>query len=125
MDKREYAVELKHNGGCNCCQAVLCSFAEELGQDPALLKKLGAAFGVGMGCQEATCGSLCAVEMMLGLKQYEGRPVLRTAAALHEAFRGKCGATICKEIKGRDTGVMLCSCDDCVRYAVDVAEEML
>lgn len=126
MEKQEYAVELKHSGGCNCCQAVLCAFADELGMEPALLKKLGAGFGVGMGCQEATCGALCAVEIMLGLRQYEGRPVLRAAAALHEAFREKCGGSaICKDLKGRDTGVMLCSCDDCVRNAVAVAEELL
>ena len=29
MDKKEYAVELKHNG-YNCAQAVLCAFAEEV-----------------------------------------------------------------------------------------------
>ena len=27
-----------------------------------------------------------------------------------------------KELKGRDTGVVLCECDDCVRNAVEIAE---
>jgi hypothetical protein len=119
MDKREYAVELKHNGN-NCCQAVLCSFADELGLSKEQLKQIGAAFGVGMGCMEATCGALCAAEIILGLTKYEGKSVLRDAAAIHKAFVDKCGASICKDLKGMGTGVVLCDCDDCVRHAVEI-----
>ena len=124
MEKRELAVYKKHHG-LNCCQAVLCSFTEETGVPEELLKKNGAAFGVGMGCMEATCGALCAAEMLLGLLTYEGKPVGRNARELHQAFAAKCGATICKELKGRDSGVVLCECDDCVRHAVEVLEEAL
>ena len=122
MDRKEYAVELKHKG-CNCAQAVLCSFAEKTGLSPEQLMKLGAGFGVGMGCMEATCGALIAAEMLMGLAKYEGKPVLRTARELHQAFVEKCGASLCKDLKGRDTGVVICECDDCVRNAVLLAEE--
>jgi len=122
MDRREKAVELKHNGH-NCCQAVLCAFADELPLTEDDLNRIGAAYGAGMGCMEATCGALCAAEMILGIKKYEGRPVLRDAAALHKAFTEKCGASICKDLKGRDTGVVLCECDDCVRNAVSILED--
>ncbi|MBR1391135.1 MAG: C_GCAxxG_C_C family protein [Lachnospiraceae bacterium] len=122
MDRREKAVELKHNGH-NCCQAVLCAFAEELPLAEEDLNRIGAAYGVGMGCMEATCGALCAAEIILGIEKYEGRPILRDAAALHKAFTEKCGASICKDLKGRDTGVALCECDDCVRNAVSILEE--
>ena len=71
IDRREKAVELKHNG-YNCCQAVLCAFADELPLAEDNLKRIGAAYGVGMGCMEATCGALCAAEMILGMKKYEG-----------------------------------------------------
>ncbi|MCR4611314.1 MAG: C-GCAxxG-C-C family protein, partial [Lachnospiraceae bacterium] len=74
MDKKEYAVQLKHNRH-NCAQAVLCAFSEELGVSEEMLRKMGAAFGGGMGCMEGTCGALCGAEMALGLKKYEGRPV--------------------------------------------------
>ena len=120
MDKKEYAVELKHNGH-NCCQAVLCAFAEETGLSADKMKRIGAGFGVGMGCMEATRGALCAAEMLLGLKKYEGKPVLRQARAIHEKFGKMCHATICKDLKGKDTGVVLCECDDCVRNAVEIA----
>lgn len=124
MDKKERAVELKHNG-YNCCQAVLCVFADETGMPEELLKKMGAGFGTGMGCMEATCGALCGAEILLGLKHYQGKPIIKDAAALHKAFGQKCGATICKELKGKDTGVILCGCDDCVRNAVELTEEAI
>jgi len=124
VDRKEKAVDLKHNGH-NCCQAVLCAFEDQLSLTKENLDKIGASFGVGMGCMEATCGALCAAEMILGLMQFEGKPILRDAAELHKAFTEKCGASICKELKGRETGVVLCECDDCVRNAVCVLEEQI
>ena len=121
MDRKEYAVKLKHSG-FNCAQAVLCAFADEVDLSEEELKRLGAAFGVGMGCLEATCGALIGAQMLLGLKKYEGKPVLRDAASILRSFETICGATICKELKGRDTGIVLCECDDCVRNAVEITE---
>lgn len=71
---------------------------------------------------EATCGALIGPEMLMGLKEYQGKPVLRNAMVLHRAFTEKCGASVCKDLKGRDTGKVICECDDCVRYAVEPAE---
>ena len=56
MSRKEKAVELKHNG-YNCCQAVLCAFADRLPLQEEELMRIGAAYGVGMGCMEATCNS--------------------------------------------------------------------
>ena len=121
MERKEKAVELKHNG-YNCCQAVLCAFSDELSMSEEDLKRIGAGYGVGMGCLEATCGALCGAQIILGLRKYEGKPLLRDAAMIHKTFTEKCGASICKELKGRDTGVVLCECDDCVRHAVEIME---
>ncbi len=124
MDRRERAVELKHNRH-NCCQAVLCAFADEVELPQDMLRKLGAGFGIGMGRMEGTCGALVAAEMLLGLRRFEGRLVIRDAGVLHERFRAACGASICRDLKGVDTGVVVCECDDCVRHAVELAEELL
>ena len=124
MDRKEKAVAYKHNG-CNCAQAVLLGYQDETGLGEDLLRKAGAGFGLGMGNMEGTCGALCGAEMILGLLKYEGRPVSKDAAALHSAFREKCGSTICAEIKGRDTKKILCSCDDCVKNAVEILDKML
>ncbi len=123
MNKKEHAVELKHSG-YNCAQAVLCAFQDETGLSEEDLKKIGAAYGVGMGCMEATCGALCAAQILMGLKKYDGKPVLRDAAQILKRFHEMCGATICKDLKGRDTGVVLCECDDCVRNAVMIVEDI-
>ena len=124
MDRKEYAVQLKHTS-CNCCQAVLCAFADEVGMTEEELKKIGAAFGVGMGCLEATCGALIGAQMLMGMKKYQGRSVLRDAAGVLHQFEAMCKATVCKDLKGRDTGIVLCECDDCVRNAVEIAQEVL
>lgn len=121
MDRKEHAVELKHNG-YNCCQAVLCAYKDELNLPEETLRKMGAAFGVGMGCMGGTCGALCAAEMILGMKRYEGKPILKDAAALHSEFAKVSGATICKDLKGIETGKVICECDDCIRNAVAILE---
>ena len=123
MERAEKAVELKHNG-YNCCQAVLAVFAEELPVAAGNLKSLGSAFGSGMGGMNGTCGALCGAEMVLGLKKYAGTPIRGEAKAMHEAFREKAGATICADLKGVASGTIVCSCEDCVRYATELAEEM-
>ena len=124
MGKQEKAVQLKHDG-CNCCQAVLCAFADECGMTESQLRQLGAGFGAGMGCMEATCGALIGAQILLGLKKYAGKPVMGDARALYQAFVQKCGASICKELKGRDTGKVLCECDDCVRTAAGLIGDII
>ncbi len=124
QNRSERAVTLKHNG-YNCAQSVLCAFADESGLDEDTLKKLGAAFCAGMGAMNATCGALCAAEMLLGLIKYEGKPILKGAAAIHAEFTSRCGASICRDLKGIDTGTMICSCDNCVRNAAAIVSETL
>ncbi len=124
MSKKEYAIELKKNRH-NCAQAVLCAFAEEVNLPAETLKKIGAGFGGGMGCMEGNCGALCGAQAVLGLLKFDGAPLGKTAAALYRSFVEKCGSAICKEIKGVETGKVLCSCDDCVRNAVEALEELL
>ena len=123
MDKREWAVELKRNGH-NCCQAVMAAYAEELDIPMELLDRMGAAFGGGMATMEATCGSLCGARMVLGLMAFKGRPIPALARAVLRDFEAHAGATQCRVLKGIDTGVLLCACDDCVRNAVDALERL-
>lgn len=123
MTRVERAVELKHNNH-NCCQAVLVSFADELDISADNLKRIGSAFAAGMGGMEGTCGALCGAEIVLGLKEYQGKPLIKKSKEIHQAFNAKSGATICKELKGIGTGKVLCACDDCVRHGVEVIEEL-
>lgn len=122
MDKRELAVQYKHSG-CNCCQAVLKAYKDELKVPEELLMKMGSGFGTGMGCLEATCGALCAATMVAGLKNDATTPTVMMSKKMLASFKEKSGATICKELKGVETGKVLCDCDDCVRHAVECIEE--
>ncbi|MBQ8926784.1 MAG: C_GCAxxG_C_C family protein [Oscillospiraceae bacterium] len=112
MDRAETAVQRKRS--CNCCQAVLLAYADKLGMEEAQLLKLGAAFGAGMGGMQGTCGALVGAEMVLGLLGGS----MAKARALHQDFTQRCGASLCKDLKGIGTGKVLCPCDECVRNAV-------
>ncbi len=109
------AVELK--AGCNCAQAVVLSYADKLPLEEETLKKLAAGYGGGMGCMEGTCGALVGAVMVAGMLT-DGQGTGRYAREILLGFRERCGATICKDLKGIETGKVLCPCTECVRNAV-------
>ena len=121
MNKADYAASLKSR--MNCCQAVLLAFADELRTAPETLMKLGSAFGSGMATTGGTCGALVGAEMVLGLLGKQ--PVRAGAGTLFREFEQQCGATLCRDLKGIGTGKVLCSCEDCVRNAAAIAEQIL
>ncbi len=124
MSRADKAVGYKHSG-CNCAQAVLLAFEDILDNDRDMLLRLGAAFGCGMGAFDASCGALCAAQMILGMTQYQGRPLLADAKMIHRDFKEKCGSTDCGELKGLKGGKMLCACDDCIINAVEIMEQYM
>ena len=102
---------------CNCCQAVLLALADQTGMSPDELARLGSLFGSGMGNMEGTCGALVGAGIAGGIA-LQGGGNGRIAKQLNDNFRTRCGAILCKDLKGRDTGSGLCSCEDCVRNAI-------
>lgn len=122
-ERANQAVEYKHNG-YNCCQAVVKAFSDLIDVDEDTMNKIASGFAVGMGCMEATCGSLIGAVILSGLI-LDGRGTVPAARDILRQFEKMSGATICKDLKGRDTGKALCDCDDCVRNAVIAALEIL
>ena len=122
--RAEQAVERKHNG-CNCCQSVVLGYAEEIGLPQETLAKLASGFGAGMGTREGVCGALNGAVMVLDLLNDGTVKPMKAAKEAQLAFREKSGAILCKDIKGVETGMELCSCDDCVRNAVEIVEKAL
>ena len=116
-EKGELACSLRGKG-CNCCQAVIMAYKDELGLSEQDIKKMGAAFGGGMATMDATCGALVGAGIALGLIKYENTPIRGNAKALISDFKEMSKATSCRDLKGIDTGVMLTSCEDCMRNAV-------
>ena len=117
----EEAARLKQS--FNCCQAVLAVLADQTGLSEEQVLALGSGFGSGMGNMEATCGALIGAGMAASLKIRNRTGVY--SRKLQESFRASCGATLCKDLKGRDTGKVLCSCEDCVRNAVRAYDEIV
>ena len=124
LDERmDYAARRKKE--MNCCQAVLVAFADKLGKAENDLLRLGSGFGSGMATMEGTCGALVGAIMVSSLLSPEGE-ARNNSRAIMSRFKELCGgATICRDLKGIETGKMLCSCEDCVRNAVLAAGEAL
>ena len=124
LDERmDYAARRKKE--MNCCQAVLVAFADKLGKSEDDLLRLGSGFGSGMATMEGTCGALVGAIMVSSLLSAEGE-ARNNSRAIMSRFKELCGgATICRDLKGIETGKVLCSCEDCVRNAVLAAGEAL
>ena len=56
----------KFNEGYNCTQAIVYSFADEMGIDRDLLLTLALGFGVGMGRKQEVCGAISGAVMVIG-----------------------------------------------------------
>ena len=132
MNKKEQAIAL-HDKGYNCCQAVACSFAQDLGYAPEIILKAAEGFGLGMGCMDGNCGALSGAVMLAGLKNADGNTdtpmskgtTYKLSREIYRRFTEKTGSSICRELKGADTGRILCSCPDCIRAGVEAAQEVL
>ena len=105
-------------------QAVLKAFEDKLPVDTDTLMQLGAGYAAGMGCMESTCGALIGAVMAAGILT-DGKGTPAVSRQLVAGFQEKCGATICKDLKGIETGRVLCSCPECVRNAVLTLGEVL
>ena len=132
MDRKEKAIQL-HDHGYNCAQAVLLAFEDKLDVDSKLLFKISEGFGAGMGSTRGTCGALSGAVMLAGLLNSDAdleHPVSKKVTyqldrEIYRIFTEKAGASICRDLKGVDTGKMLYSCEDCIRLGVEAAETVL
>ena len=123
QERMDYAAQRKKE--MNCCQAVLVAFADKLGKSADELLRLGSGFGSGMATMEGTCGALVGAIMVSSLLSPDGE-ARNNSRAIMSRFKELCGgATICRDLKGIETGKVLCSCEDCVRNAVLAAGEAL
>ena len=134
MSERAEAAVAKHRQGYNCCQAVACVFADEVGMDESLLYKLGEGFGGGMGTAQGVCGALSGAAMLAGLVHSDGNTeaagqtkakTTRCSGMMQKKFVERAKALICRDIKTGNGGKAFTSCDDCIRIAVEIAEEDL
>lgn len=116
MKRYEIAQKYK-NEGYNCAQAVALAYYDltSLSQDEII--NITSGFGLGMGNMEATCGALVGANIILGYINTTNVSSTKLAKELSEKFKELSGATICKDLKGIETKIILCPCIDCVKNA--------
>ena len=143
MNRVQKAIQL-FNSNYNCSQAVLAAFADKAGLDDPTALKLASGFGGGIGCSGGTCGALTGAVMALGLCCGTADPsdktakveVYRKVRRLTEEYKLRTGSTICRELMGFDMSTpqgdemskmpgAFDRCDDFVRIAAEILEEML
>ena len=127
MSKKELAAQY-HASDCNCAMAVGCAFCDRAGVSEDEMKALTRRYGGGAYkyCG-ALLGAVAAMNMAKGQCDPDDPAALDGAAAdkaagLLRAFEAKNGSVFCRELKGRDTGVVLRACRGCVEDAAELAE---
>lgn len=132
MTKKELAIAY-HDQKYNCAQAVAMAFAEEAGIEKEILFKVCEGCGLGMGGMEGTCGAVTGAVILAGLKNSDGNlddpgtkaATYRLSREIVKQFQEKNGSSICRELKGVETGKALRSCPDCIMDAVEIVENVL
>ena len=133
METRVEIAAKKHKKGYNCAQAVACTYCDLVGVDEEMMFKAVEALGLGMGCMEGTCGAVSGACVVAGYKNSTanlGNPdskgtTYQLSKKIMEKFTELNKTTLCKELKGADTGIVLRKCSDCVMDAARIVEEVL
>ncbi len=131
-DRINLANEL-HRKGYSCSQSVAVACADLIDVPKGILFRATEGFGAGMGTMDGVCGALTGGLLIAGLKNSTDdldnpkskASTMKISRAMLTSFREKSGAIICRELKGVDTGKMICSCPDCIKHGVEVVEENL
>ena len=123
----------RHNKGYNCAQAVACTYCDLVCVDEETMFKMTEALGLGMGGMQGTCGAVTGACVLAGVKASTGNleqpnskmDSYQLAREISNQFQEQNGSLVCKELKGVDTGKVLRSCQDCIRDAAGLVEQVL
>ena len=132
MNRVEKALE-NHKKGYNCSQSVACAFCDKTDMSEQDLFRIMEAFGLGGGDMQGTCGAVAGAAALVGLVTSTGnldtpdskQKSYQLMKQLSAAFREKNGSTICKDLKGVETGKVLRSCGGCIEDATALVCQLL
>ena len=130
--------------GIDCSQVVAGAFSDELKFEQALLRKMGACFGGGMGRGE-TCGSYIAALMIIGLKyghfsendEKQKEVMKQKKDEFSKKFIEKYSSTMCRQLLGYDlskpdefnaaleSGRLFSFCPQLTKDTIDILREVL
>lgn len=132
MKSRVSEAKRRHNEGYNCCQAVVCSYSDLLNMDEETAFRTSEGFGAGISGRGETCGAVCAMVMLAGLKNSGGTSKRTKAStmglgkAMSKKFEEWNTTCNCWELKGvKGNGGMIRSCNGCVADCARIVEDTL
>lgn len=94
--------------GFNCSQSVATAYADAFGIDAETMLRLSASFGAGIGRMRKTCGAVCGMFFIAGLKtgtvrrdDREGKQHnYETVRSMADQFRLRNGSITCQTLLG-------------------------
>lgn len=134
MKSRVQEAKNRHKNGYNCAQAVACTYCDLLGMDEKTAFRAVEAYGLGIAKRFETCGSVCAMMMLAGLKNSDANlqhpaskfatfDLGRTMTERFEAWNTTC---TCAKLRGTDGKTdRLRSCRGCVADCARIVEDVL
>ena len=146
MDKKrvDQAVSC-FKSGFSCSQAILSTYAEQLGLKKSTALKVSGTFGGGMAGMADTCGAVTGAFMVIGLKygktKAEDEETKKKSYSLVKEFvkkfKAKNSSVVCRELLGCDIStpegmqtfinknLIKCVCPKLVENAAEILEEIL
>lgn len=114
-----------YQNGCNCAQAILKTFSQQLEIGDETAMKLASGLGVGMYSGE-TCGAVSAALIALGLKhggsdRSKGKEVFKRVKEYESLFKEKNLSMNCRELKS----IHKKDCRELVQDSARILEELL
>lgn len=108
MSKRKEKARELFLAGYNCAQSVAAAYADAFGIEPETMLRMSSSFGAGIGRMRKTCGAVCGMFIIAGLKtgsvtagDQEGkRKNYETVRAMADAFREKNHSITCQTLLG-------------------------
>lgn len=133
MESRVEKATMRHQKGYNCAQAVACTYCDLVDVDEEMMFKAVEALGLGMGCMEGTCGAVSGACVLAGFKNSAANldnpnskgATYKLSKEIITKFTELNKSTICKDLKGVETGIVLRKCPDCIKDAARITEEVL
>ena len=126
METRVEKAAEKKMSGYNCAQAVACTYCDLAGVSQEDMKNITQGFAVGTGGSlEGTCGAIIGAINVLGMINKNHQKTMLGARNIITGFKEQNKATICKELKGIEDGIVKRECIDCVKDAAALLEKEL
>lgn len=123
----------KHMKGYNCAQAVACTYCDLAGIDEETMFKITEGYGLGMGNMQGTCGAITGAVAVIGMLNSSANletpnskaSTYKIAKEILDKFQEKNQSTICHELKGIESKIVLRSCSGCIEDACVFLEDVM